>query len=224
MISFLYWRLIREPLISLGRIGCLNFHPAPLPDLRGLGGYNVAILEGLRRVGRVLPLRRRALRHRRPGRGRALPDRRGGRATAFSLDLASQERLLASVPAGDGARAAPARSCRAAPQGEGRYVTREEFEELRRVRPGDDVGAQAARVLVPAAPRRGDRGRRPPAHARRRAPAGRDGRRLPRRRAGALRLWARRQPLLEPVVGVRLVVERLDLAGSPTSGRARSPR
>ena len=24
---------------------CLNFHPAPLPDIRGLGGYNVAILE-----------------------------------------------------------------------------------------------------------------------------------------------------------------------------------
>ena len=47
VISFLYWRLIREPLISLGRSGCLNFHPAPLPDFRGLGGYNVAILEGL---------------------------------------------------------------------------------------------------------------------------------------------------------------------------------
>ncbi len=28
-------------------MGCLNFHPAPLPDFRGLGGYNVAILEGL---------------------------------------------------------------------------------------------------------------------------------------------------------------------------------
>jgi methionyl-tRNA formyltransferase len=47
VISFLFWKRIREPLLSLGRIGCLNFHPAPLPDLRGLGGYNVAILEGL---------------------------------------------------------------------------------------------------------------------------------------------------------------------------------
>ena len=44
VISFLFWKLIREPLVTLGRIGCLNFHPAPLPDLRGLGGYNVAIL------------------------------------------------------------------------------------------------------------------------------------------------------------------------------------
>ncbi len=47
VISFLYWRRIREPLISLGSSGCLNFHPAPLPDFRGLAGYNVAILEGL---------------------------------------------------------------------------------------------------------------------------------------------------------------------------------
>ena len=51
VISFLFWKLIREPLVSLGRIGCLNFHPAPLPDLRGLGGYNVAILEGMREWG-----------------------------------------------------------------------------------------------------------------------------------------------------------------------------
>ena len=51
VISFLFWKLIREPLVSLGRVGCLNFHPAPLPDLRGLGGYNVAILEGMREWG-----------------------------------------------------------------------------------------------------------------------------------------------------------------------------
>ena len=51
VLSFLFWRLIREPLISLGRLGCLNFHPAPLPDYRGLGGYNVAILDGLSEWG-----------------------------------------------------------------------------------------------------------------------------------------------------------------------------
>ena len=48
VVSFLFWKRIREPLISLGRVGCLNFHPAPLPDFRGLGGYNVALLEGVR--------------------------------------------------------------------------------------------------------------------------------------------------------------------------------
>ena len=72
VVSFLFWNRIREPLISLGRVGCLNLHPAPLPDFRGVGGYNVAILEGRAGMGRVLPLRGRAHRHRRPGGGGAL--------------------------------------------------------------------------------------------------------------------------------------------------------
>ena len=51
VISFLFWKRIREPLLSLGRLGCLNFHPAPLPDMRGVGGYNVAVLEGMSEWG-----------------------------------------------------------------------------------------------------------------------------------------------------------------------------
>jgi methionyl-tRNA formyltransferase len=129
--------LIREPLISLGQIGCLNFHPAPLPDFRGLGGYNVAILEGLREwgvschfvdegfdTGDLVEVERFAI------------DDRA--ETAFSLDLRSQERLFAlftrvmrSVLNGE--------ELARAPQGQGRYVTREEFESLRRVRAGDDL-------------------------------------------------------------------------------------
>ena len=137
VVSFLFWRLIREPLISLGRIGCLNFHPAPLPDFRGLGGYNVAILEGLREwgvschfvdegfdTGDLVEVERFAI------------DDRA--ETAFSLDLRSQERLfglftrvMRSVLSGE--------ELARAPQGQGRYVTREEFELLRLVRPGDDL-------------------------------------------------------------------------------------
>jgi methionyl-tRNA formyltransferase len=137
VISFLYWRLIREPLLSLGRIGCINFHPAPLPDLRGLGGYNIAILEGFDEwgvschfvdehfdTGDLVGVERFRLDH--------------ANATAFSLDLESQERLLALF------QRVMSRTLRGeelprTPQGEGRYVTRAEFEELRRVRPGDDV-------------------------------------------------------------------------------------
>jgi methionyl-tRNA formyltransferase len=137
VVSFLFWRLIREPLISLGRIGCLNFHPAPLPDFRGLGGYNVAILEGLREwgvschfvdegfdTGDLVDVQRFAI------------DDRA--ETAFSLDLRSQERLfglftrvMRSVLRGE--------ELARTPQGQGRYVTREEFESLRLVRPGDDL-------------------------------------------------------------------------------------
>jgi len=47
VLSFLYWNKIKEPLLSAPKQGCINFHPAPLPEYRGVGGYNIAILDGL---------------------------------------------------------------------------------------------------------------------------------------------------------------------------------
>jgi methionyl-tRNA formyltransferase len=137
VISFLFWNLIREPLISLGRVGCLNFHPAPLPDFRGVGGYNLAILEGLESwgvschfvdeqfdTGDLVDVERFPIDQ--------------DAETAFSLDLKSQdhlvglfERVLQRLLDGD--------ELPRARQGDGRYVSRAEFEELRVVRAGDDL-------------------------------------------------------------------------------------
>ena len=75
VLSFLFWKRLRAPLIELGRIGCLNFHPAPLPDMRGMGGFNVAILEGFAEWGVSGHFVDAGLRHRRPGAGGPLPDR-----------------------------------------------------------------------------------------------------------------------------------------------------
>lgn len=47
VLSYLYWNKIHEPLISTPKYGCINFHPAILPDWKGTGGYNVAILNKL---------------------------------------------------------------------------------------------------------------------------------------------------------------------------------
>lgn len=47
IVSYVYWRKIRKPLIEGPNYGCINFHPAILPDWRGCGGYNVAILNKL---------------------------------------------------------------------------------------------------------------------------------------------------------------------------------
>ena len=137
VVSFLFWKRIRAPLIELGRLGCLNFHPAPLPDLRGVGGYNVAILEGRREwgvschfvdedfdTGDLVAVERFPMD----------PDR----ATALSLDLESQARLLALFERVL-ERALAGEQLPRAPQGEGRYVSRKELERLRRVEPGDDV-------------------------------------------------------------------------------------
>jgi methionyl-tRNA formyltransferase len=137
VVSFLFWNRIREPLISLGRLGCLNFHPAPLPDFRGVGGYNVAILEGLRSwgvschfvdesfdTGDVVAVERFEID----------PDGE----TAFSLDLASQEQLVGLFER-TMERALAGEPLPRTPQAEGRYVGRAEFEQLRVVRLGDDL-------------------------------------------------------------------------------------
>ena len=150
VISFLFWKLIREPLLSLGRIGCLNFHPAPLPDMRGVGGYNVAVLEGMREwgaschfvdtgfdTGDLVEV----------ARFQFDPDS----ATAFSLDLESQGQLLALFQRVM-AKALAGEELPRSPQGPGRYVDREEFERLRRVRPGDDIERKLRAFWYPPYP------------------------------------------------------------------------
>lgn len=51
VVSYLYWRRIRTPLIEGPNYGCINFHPAILPDWKGCGGYNIAILKKLPQWG-----------------------------------------------------------------------------------------------------------------------------------------------------------------------------
>ena len=132
-ISFLYPRLIREPLISGPARGCLNFHPAPLPDMRGVGGYNVAILEGFGEwgvsahfvderfdTGDLVEVRRFPID----------PESE----TAWSLDLRSQEDLL-DVFRGVVATLVSGGELPREPQGEGRYVSRRDLDGMRRTPP-----------------------------------------------------------------------------------------
>ncbi len=46
VISYLFWKRIKNPLLKLGKARCINFHPAPLPDYKSRAGYNTAILDG----------------------------------------------------------------------------------------------------------------------------------------------------------------------------------
>jgi methionyl-tRNA formyltransferase len=150
VVSFLYPRLIREPVLSLGRLGCLNFHPAPLPDFRGVGGYNVALLDGLGEwgvschfvdetfdTGDLVEVERFAID----------PDAH----TAFSLDLESGERLVGLFERVMD-RALAGEELPRRPQGEGRYVSREEFERLRVVEPGDDLDRKLRAFWYPPHP------------------------------------------------------------------------
>ncbi len=44
-VSLGYWRVVKETMLSAPALGIINIHPAPLPELRGRGGYNIALLE-----------------------------------------------------------------------------------------------------------------------------------------------------------------------------------
>ena len=150
VVSFLFWKRIREPLLSLGTIGCLNFHPAPLPDMRGLAGYNIAVLEAMSEwgvschfvdpefdTGDLVEVERFPI--------------DPATATAFSVDLESQERLFELFQRVM-LRALAGEELPRTPQGPGRYVTREEFESLRRVRRGDDVERKLRAFWYPPYP------------------------------------------------------------------------
>lgn len=46
-LSMLYWRKFKGELLDHPALGIVNFHPAPLPQYKGVGGYNLAVLHGL---------------------------------------------------------------------------------------------------------------------------------------------------------------------------------
>lgn len=144
VLSFLFWKRIRPPLIELGRVGCLNFHPAPLPDIRGLGGFNIAILEDFAEwgvsahfvdeefdTGDLVRVDRFAI------------DRES--ETALSLDIKSQERLLALYRDVVGLALAGEPLPRE-PQGEGRYLGTEVYDTMRRVSPNDPPDLTERRI------------------------------------------------------------------------------
>jgi methionyl-tRNA formyltransferase len=144
VFSFLFWKRIRQPLIALGRLGCLNFHPAPLPDMRGIGGYNVAILEDWPEWGVSAHFVDEQFDTGDLVRVDRFPIDRE-HETALSLDVRSQARLL-ELFRWTADRLAADEPLPREPQGDGRYVTREEFEALRVVQPGDDPELTARRI------------------------------------------------------------------------------
>src|SRR4051794_41409903 len=96
VVSFLFWNLIRQPLLSLGSVGCLNFHPAPLPDYRGIGGDKKGGLPGGGGGGGGWPLLAGGLAPPGPPPGGGGAARGGGPAGGFSGPQ-NHEELLPAV-------------------------------------------------------------------------------------------------------------------------------
>jgi methionyl-tRNA formyltransferase len=118
--------------------------------MRGVGGYNVAVLEGMSEwgvschfvdaefdTGDIVEVERFPID----------PDT----ATALSVDVDSQEHLYELFKEVM-RRVLADEELPRTPQGEGRYVSREEFEAMRHVRPGDDVERKVRAFWYPPYP------------------------------------------------------------------------
>lgn len=130
VLSFLFWKKIHKPVIDAARIGCFNFHPAPLPEYRGRRGYNFAILEGEPEYG--------ASCHwvsERFDEGDLVEVRRfpiGLRETAYSLEQKTT-RVLLEIFDDFVAKVASGAAVAKTPQGPGRSATKRELLEAMRV-------------------------------------------------------------------------------------------
>ena len=136
-VSFVYWRRIKEPILSHAAHGIINFHPAPLPDYKGTGGYNLAILEGLENWA--------ATAHYVDGEFDTGPiidifsfSIDPETETARSLEEKTQSFLLALYQK-TMRRILRGQSIATQPNVGGRYISREEMNSLKAIQPNDDI-------------------------------------------------------------------------------------
>ena len=146
-VSYVYWKILKKPLIEIPSLGIINFHPAPLPELKGTGGFNVAILEnhdsfgvtahyldeGID-TGPVIEVDRFAI------------DAKS--ETAQSLERKSHQKMveLYKKILNEVARTGilPSKKLNG-----GRSVSRKEMEEMKQIKPGDDIDAKIRAFWFP---------------------------------------------------------------------------
>ena len=147
-VSFVYWRILRGPLLDHPARGFINFHPAPLPALKGVGGYNVAILDGMTEYGvtahyvdagidtgpiiELVPV--------------ALDPERD---TALSLEARSMEAMEELYQRTLMRAAATSALLEMHENRGGRYVCRKEMEALKRIGRDDDAERKARAFWFP---------------------------------------------------------------------------
>lgn len=147
-ISILYWRKLIDEFITIPSKGVINFHPAPLPDYKGTGGYNFAILDGCATwgvsahyvdenidTGPIIEVSRFPI------------DRE--RETCVSIESKTRKALRALIHRIITRVAIHGKELPRQPNVGGRYITRREMEAAKRILPGDDVGRKVRAFWFP---------------------------------------------------------------------------
>lgn len=138
-VSMLYWRKLNEIFLDQPARGIINFHPAPLPQYKGVGGYNLAILDTLDVWS--------ATAHYVDGEidtGDIVGQTEFGidpqKETAYSLERTTQDHLEQLFRTTVAAALATPGLLPTTPNGPGRYLSRPELESMKRIDPEcDDI-------------------------------------------------------------------------------------
>ncbi len=139
VISYMYRFLVKRPTLDRAARAAVNFHAGPLPEFGGWAFYNVAILEGADTYGCTCH-------HMDEGfdTGDLVHVRRfpidARRETAVSLERRAQQEMV-RLFLDFCLRAESGEPLPRIPQDRARhrYMTREEFEKLKRIPPGADA-------------------------------------------------------------------------------------
>lgn len=145
-VSMLYWRKFRGSFLSALPLGVINFHPAPLPEYKGVGGYNLAILDGLDHwatsahyvdqsidTGEIIEVASFPI--------------DTERETAQSLERTSQVRLEDLFKRVVARQIETNEKLPTTPNGPGRYLSRAELEAMKRIDPEHDDIARKVRAF-----------------------------------------------------------------------------
>jgi methionyl-tRNA formyltransferase len=149
VLSVLYWRRLKGAMLFPdARLGVINFHPAPLPEYRGCGGYNFAILDGLAEwattahyvdetidTGAIIDVRRFPICPR--------------TSTARSLERESLQVMEAQITDVLDRVVSHSSLLPTQPNAGGRYISRQQMELAKQIRAGDDVERKARAFFYP---------------------------------------------------------------------------
>jgi methionyl-tRNA formyltransferase len=136
-VSLVYWQILKEPFLSHPKLGIINFHPAPLPDYKGTGGYNVAIMDGLERWGVSAHYVDAGI-----DTGPIIEVARfevdASHETALSLENKCQKYML-ELFVSTMLRVKKLGILPTTRNAGGRYISRQEMEEMKKINSGDDI-------------------------------------------------------------------------------------
>ncbi len=147
-LSVLYWRKLKEEFLTVPSKGVINFHPALLPEYKGTGGYNLAILDGLSEWGVSAHYVDASI-----DTGDIIKVNKFGideeRETVVSLEQTSMD-VLESMVIEIFEKAISSDSILESKSNiGGRYVSRTEMESMKKIIDGDDVSRKVRAFWFP---------------------------------------------------------------------------